>query len=211
MVTLVPERPRSRNSRSAAVNRPTGFCWSSSVVFRYACPCQVPTANGGKRIAPSAIDRSGSRMRSQSGRTVRPRPSHSGHMPDGSLNEYAVAGPALGVPYLENSTRMTEYTSVIVPTVEREWPPTGRWSTTIAGERSSMASACGRSYLGSRLRMNQVKVSFSCRCDSTAIVSKTTDDFPDPETPVKTVSRPFGIRRVTSRRLFSCAPLTWMY
>jgi hypothetical protein len=74
-----------------------------------------------------------------------------------------------------------------------------------------MASACGRSYFGSRLRMNQVNVSFSWRCDSTAMVSKTTDDFPDPETPVKTVSRPFRIRRVTSWRLFSRAPVTWMY
>ncbi len=96
--------------------------------------------------------------------------------------------------------------SVIVPTVDREWPPIGFWSTTIAGERSSMASACGRSYFGSRLRTNQVKVSFSWRWDSTAIVSKTTDDFPEPETPVKTVRRPFGMRRSTSLRLFSRAP-----
>ncbi|ARX87778.1 hypothetical protein SMD44_07260 [Streptomyces alboflavus] len=93
--------------------------------------------------------------------------------------------------------------SVIVPTVEREWPPIGFWSTTIAGARSSMASACGRSYFGSRLRMNHGYVSLSWRCDSTAIVSKTTDDFPDPDTPVKTVRRPFGMRRSTSFRLFS--------
>lgn len=120
MATLLPGRPRSRNFRSVSANWRTGLCGSSSVVFVYACPCQVPTANGGKRIAPSASDRSGSRMRSQSGRTVRPRPSHSGHMPDGSLNEYALARPALGLPCRENGTRITEYTSVIVPTVDRE-------------------------------------------------------------------------------------------
>ncbi|MEY9484861.1 hypothetical protein RKD26_000655 [Streptomyces calvus] len=107
-VTLLPGRPRIRNSRSAAVNARTGLCGSSSSLLVYACPCQVPAANGGKRTAPSARERSGSRMRSQSGRTVRPSPSHSGHMPDGSLNEYAVAGPALGVPCRENSTRSTE-------------------------------------------------------------------------------------------------------
>src|SRR5919108_1978472 len=42
-----------------------------------------------------------------------------------------------------------------------------------------------------------------CRRHSTAMVSKSTDDFPDPETPVNTVGRPFGMRRVTSLRLFS--------
>ncbi|CAM5453904.1 hypothetical protein STENM36S_04152 [Streptomyces tendae] len=131
-------------------------------------------------------------------------------MPDGSLNEYAVAAPALGVPCRENSTRSTEWMSVMVPTVEREWPPTGRWSTTMAGVRSSRASACGRSYLGSRLRTNQVNVSFSWRRDSTAIVSNTTDDFPDPETPVNTVSRPFGMRSETFWRLFSLAPVMLM-
>src|SRR5215203_1878744 len=43
------------------------------------------------------------------------------------------------------------------------------------------------------------------------MVSKTMDDFPDPETPVKIVICRFGMRRVTSRRLFSRAPLISMY
>ncbi|GFN08631.1 hypothetical protein Smic_71870 [Streptomyces microflavus] len=128
-------------------------------------------------------------------------------MPAGSLKEYAVAPPALGVPYRENSTRSTDQMSVAVPTVERTLPPSGFWSMTTATDRSSMDSARGRSYFGSRFRRNEVKVSFSCRWDSTAIVSKTTDDFPEPETPVKTVIRPFGRVRETSRRLFSCAPV----
>ncbi|MBB6414739.1 hypothetical protein HDC93_000291 [Streptomyces sp. AK010] len=57
--TLLPGRPRIRNSRSAAVNRPTGLCGSRSSLFVYVWPCQVPAANGGKRTAPSARERSG--------------------------------------------------------------------------------------------------------------------------------------------------------
>ncbi|MGK8489142.1 hypothetical protein [Nocardia asiatica] len=127
-------------------------------------------------------------------------------MPDGSLNEYRVASPALGTLCRENSTRMIDWMSVMVPTVERELPPIGFWSTTTAGARLSIASASGRSYLGSRLRMNQVKVSLSCRCDSTATVPNTIDDLPEPETPVKTTILPLGIDSETSRRLFWRAP-----
>ncbi len=100
--------------------------------------------------------------------------------------------------------------SVSVPTVERAPPPRGRWSTTIAGESRSMVSALGRSCLGSWLRTYQVKVSFSWRCDSTATVSKTTEDLPEPDTPVKTVMRPLGISRSTSLRLCSRAPVILM-
>ena len=48
------------------------------------------------------------------------------------------------------------------------------------------------------------------RCDSAAIVPKTSDDLPDPETPVKTVIAGFGMSTETSRRLFSRAPRTSM-
>ena len=48
------------------------------------------------------------------------------------------------------------------------------------------------------------------RCDSAAIVSKTSELLPDPETPVNTVNRRFGMSRLTFRRLFSRAPRTWM-
>jgi len=44
------------------------------------------------------------------------------------------------------------------------------------------------------------------RCDSAAIVPKTNDDLPEPDTPVKTVSLRFGMSSDTSRRLFSRAP-----
>src|SRR5262245_26083129 len=40
------------------------------------------------------------------------------------------------------------------------------------------------------------------------MVPKTSDDLPDPETPVNTVSRRLGIARLTSFRLFTRAPWT---
>jgi hypothetical protein len=54
--------------------------------------------------------------------------------------------------------------------------------------------------------MNIVKFSYSCRCASVVIVSKTIDDFPEPETPVKIVILRFGMLSETSLRLFSRAP-----
>ena len=48
------------------------------------------------------------------------------------------------------------------------------------------------------------------RCDSAAIVPKTRELLPEPETPVKTVSRRFGITTLTSLRLFTRAPCTRM-
>src|SRR5918999_3621251 len=46
------------------------------------------------------------------------------------------------------------------------------------------------------------------RCDSAAIVSNTSELLPEPETPVNTVSRRFGISMLTSLRLFTRAPCT---
>jgi hypothetical protein len=46
------------------------------------------------------------------------------------------------------------------------------------------------------------------RCDSAAIVLNTSELLPEPETPVNTVSRRFGISTLTSLRLFSRAPCT---
>src|SRR3569623_1972554 len=51
-------------------------------------------------------------------------------------------------------------------------------------------------------------VSVIIRWDSAAIVENTSELFPDPETPVKTVSRRLGSSTLTSRRLFSRAPCT---
>src|SRR6478735_9954361 len=46
------------------------------------------------------------------------------------------------------------------------------------------------------------------RCDSAAIVAKTSELLPEPETPVKAVRRRLGSSTVMSRRLFSRAPCT---
>src|SRR3954465_12251507 len=72
--------------------------------------------------------------------------------------------------------------------------------------RFSMAAASGGGYFGRKLRTNRLKFSYSCRCASVAIVSKTIDDLPEPETPVKIVICRFGMRRVMFLRLFSRAP-----
>src|SRR5205814_2344876 len=48
------------------------------------------------------------------------------------------------------------------------------------------------------------------RCDSAAMVPKTSELLPEPETPVNTVSRRFGSSMLTSFRLFSRAPCTRM-
>jgi PhnB protein len=53
--------------------------------------------------------------------------------------------------------------------------------------QTSIMSTSGRPYRGSRLRTNAVRVSFSWRWASAAIVSNTSDVFPDPETPVNAV------------------------
>src|SRR6201985_175226 len=53
-----------------------------------------------------------------------------------------------------------------------------------------------------------LEVSLISRCDSAAIVSNTRELLPEPDTPVNTVSRRFGISTLTSFRLFSRAPCT---
>lgn len=76
----------------------------------------------------------------------------------------------------------------------------------MAVDRFSITSACGRSYRVSRLRTYQGNVSLSWRWDSTAIVEKTIEDFPEPDTPVNTVSFPLGMVSETFLRLFSRTP-----
>ena len=59
--------------------------------------------------------------------------------------------------------------------------------------------------------MYLLKGSVSCRWDSTAIVSNTIDDFPEPDTPVNTVISPLGMQSDTFFRLFSQAPSSTMW
>ena len=46
------------------------------------------------------------------------------------------------------------------------------------------------------------------RCDSAAMVPKTSELLPEPDTPVNTVNRRFGISTLTSLRLLTRAPWT---
>lgn len=95
---------------------------------------------------------------------------------------------------------------MIVPTVERVLPPIRRWSMTITGVRPSMCSTSGRVHFGSRFLAKGGKVSLSWYPASAAIVSNTSEDFPEPDTPTRTTRRLRGMSRSTSRRLFVRAP-----
>ena len=55
---------------------------------------------------------------------------------------------------------------------------------------------------------NALYVSLISRCDSAAIVPNTSELLPEPDTPVKAVSRRFGSSTVTSLRLLTRAPCT---
>src|SRR3954466_10720679 len=77
--------------------------------------------------------------------------------------------------------------------------------------RFSIASASGWAKRGRKLRTNILKFSFSRRWASVAIVSKTIDDLPEPETPVKIVILRLGMRNDTFWRLFSRAPRISIY
>src|SRR5580698_2072660 len=80
----------------------------------------------------------------------------------------------------------------------------------IAGERFASASTSGWPLRGRKLCTKVGNVSLSRRWDSAAIVSNTSDDFPEPETPVKTVILRRGMSTEMFCRLFSRAPRTWM-
>ena len=67
-------------------------------------------------------------------------------------------------------------------------------------------STSGLPSAGMKPCRNALYVSLIMRCDSAAMVPKTRDDLPEPETPVNTVSRRLGMSTLTSFRLFSRAP-----
>lgn len=98
--------------------------------------------------------------------------------------------------------------SVAVPTVERGSAPSRCWSTMIAVVSPSRTSTSGRASVGMKPCRKALYVSLISRCDSAAMVSKTRELLPEPETPVNTVSRRLGISMLTSLRLFSRAPCT---
>src|SRR3954465_15834228 len=98
--------------------------------------------------------------------------------------------------------------SVTVPTVDRALAPIRSWSTMIAVVRPSSTSTSGRASDGMNPWTKALYVSLIMRWDSAAMVSKTSELLPDPDTPVNTVSRRLGSSTLTSLRLFSRAPCT---
>src|SRR5215471_4457881 len=80
----------------------------------------------------------------------------------------------------------------------------------MAVERFARVSTSGCPCRGRKFCTNVGNVSLSRRWDSAAIVSNTSDDFPEPETPVKTVILRRGMSTEMFWRLFSRAPRTWM-
>ena len=95
--------------------------------------------------------------------------------------------------------------------MERELEAGFFWSMTMATGRLSMLPTCGRPYLGRYCCTNEGNVSFSSLRDLAAMVSSTSEDLPEPDTPVNTVILYFGIRSETCCRLFSYASLIVMY
>src|SRR4051794_25490470 len=78
----------------------------------------------------------------------------------------------------------------------------------IAVVSPSRTSTSGRAKVGMKPCTKALYVSLINRCDSAAIVAKTSELLPEPEMPVNTVSRRFGISTLTSWRLLTRAPCT---
>src|SRR6266851_3346330 len=184
-------------------------------------------------IAPSAIDLESSKSWVRSTSETVPRPSQRGHMPpftlklrrsvlpaprsiviappprtEGTLKENALEEPMCGCPRRLKRMRSIALASVAVPTVERGSAPIRCWSTMIAVVRPSSTSTSGRDSIGMKPCTKVLYVSLISRCDSAAMVPNTSELLPEPETPVNTVSRRFGISTLMSLRLFTRAPWT---
>src|SRR6266536_1796397 len=127
---------------------------------------------------------------------------------EGTLNEYALGEPMCGCPSRLKRIRSIALASVAVPTVERGSAPIRCWSTMIAVVSPSSTSTSGRASVGINPCTKALYVSLISRCDSAAIVPNTSELLPEPETPVNTVSRRFGISTLMSLRLFTRAPCT---
>src|SRR3954451_9904918 len=163
-----------------------------------------------------------------------PRPSQRGHMPpvmlklrrsctvfparssltapapliEATLKENAFGEPMCGLPSRLKRMRSMALASVAVPTVDRGSAPIRSWSTMIAVVSPSRTSTSGRASVGMKPCTKALYVSLIIRCDSAAIVANTRELLPEPETPVKTVSRRFGSSTLMSFRLCSRAPST---
>src|SRR5690349_10454130 len=96
----------------------------------------------------------------------------------------------------------------MVPTVDRGLRLVDFWSIDTAGDNPSMKSTSGLSIWPRNCRAYADNDSTYRRWPSAKIVSKASDDLPDPDNPVNTMSASRGRSRSTLRRLCSRAPLT---
>lgn len=154
-----------------------------------------PGRNWLNRTGPSLMVFCGSISSSTSMSTTVPRPSQWGHMPAGSLKEYAGEYPAEGSPVRENTSLISGARSEAVETVDRALPVKRRWSMMAVKVRPLIDRTSGVGMCGSRFRTKEGYESFTRRCASAAIVSSTSEDFPEPEIPVTTVSAFSAYRR----------------
>src|SRR3989338_5996374 len=96
----------------------------------------------------------------------------------------------------------------MVATVERGLLERDFWSMEIAGERPVISSTSGFCIWRKNWRAYAESDSTYLRWPSAKIVSKAKDDFPEPESPVKTTILFRGISTVMFFRLCVLAPLT---
>ena len=102
---------------------------------------------------------------------------------------------------------MKSYISVVVATVERGLRVVTFCSIAIAGGIPSMESTSGLLIRPRNCLAYEDRLSEKRRCPSAYNVSKTSEDFPEPEMPVTTTSSSLGISRVRFLRLLTLAPL----
>ena len=98
----------------------------------------------------------------------------------------------------------------MVPTVDRGFFEVDFWSIETAGDSPSIKSTSGLSTCPRNIRAYEDSDSTYLRCPSAKMVSKASEDLPDPDSPVKTTIASRGIVRSTFLRLFSRAPCTRM-
>src|SRR5690606_35177285 len=94
----------------------------------------------------------------------------------------------------------------MVPTVERGLRLVDFWSMETAGDRPSMKSTAGLSIWPRNWRAYAESDSTYLRRPSAKIVSKASDDFPEPDSPVNTIIESRGSSRETFFKLCSRAP-----
>ena len=123
LISTLASGPRRNCSHSASEKSASflsGSKWPDSAYIRH---CQESTPKFGSVIAPSLSDRPRSTIASTSTVDTWPIPSHSRHIPCGSLKENRLEWPTYGLASRLKSSRSIEYASVAVPTVEREFAP----------------------------------------------------------------------------------------